>query len=190
VTGITGPSGPKGKEGPAGPTGPSGINSPLVFGPYSGESEDSGNCENNYWAKDTYKKMFIVEPQLDGTFIVDELVTGGKFTTTAGVDQPNPGKANCGTPAALQKGGVTGTFYGDTVFSIPATGIFNPTATYVSNKGEHVYESEEHFAEAFFGVKPTGEGTFNFHYIATEPEAHGTWNESHVAGDESGNIIG
>jgi hypothetical protein len=88
-----------------------------------------------------------------------------------------------------QTGGVTGTFYGDTVFKIPATGIFNPTATYASKGGEHVYESEEHFAEAFFGVKPTGEGTYNFHYIATEP-AHGTWNESSVAGHESGNIIG
>jgi hypothetical protein len=193
TTGITGPSGPKGKDGPTGSTGPTGAtgatgtpgaSSPLVFGPYTGESEDGSNCGGK-WAHDVYEKTFIVQPQLDGSFTVDELITEGKFTTIAGAKQPNP--ADCST-APLQTGGVKGTFYGDTVFSIPNTGVFNPTATYVNNPEEHVYQSEEKFAETFFGVNKSGGGTYNFHYVAEG--SHGTWNESGIPGHESGNIEG
>jgi hypothetical protein len=50
-----------------------------------------------------------------------------------------------------------------------------------------VYDSEAKFAKTFFGVSPEG-GTFNFHYTAEG--GHGTWNESSVPGNESGNIEG
>jgi hypothetical protein len=133
--GAVGPQGPKGDTGATGPAGPSGVNSPLVFGPYSNPSDaDSGICSDNNtsgnpgWATDSLQYTYVVSPQSDGSFDVTKMFTG-TFVTT-GSSSPN----NC---SITIPSGITGTMYGDEVFTIPAQGpsasaAFDPEATCTS----------------------------------------------------------
>jgi hypothetical protein len=128
-------AGPQGLKGPSGPPGSNGTNSPLVFGPYSNPSDaDSGICADNNtdsnpgWATDSLHYTYVVSPHSDGSFDVTKTFTG-TFVTT-GSHSPN----DCGITIPS---GITGTMYGDEVFTIPAQGVgrsaaFDPTATCTS----------------------------------------------------------
>jgi hypothetical protein len=178
ATGATGPAGPSG-TGPSGPAGPSGINSPFVYGPYDATSQDGSNC-GGVWANDTYTRTFIVTPQPDGSFLVNE-VNKGTFITIAGVSQPNP--AVC--PGDLQTGGIAGTFYGYDSMTVPAGSPFNQTATFTPVAGDHDYQAVNAFGAAFFNDPTLGASAYDFHYTTA---SNGVWDET--AATNTGNITG
>src|ERR1700724_3561500 len=62
------------------------------FGPFASASGDSGTCGPD-WAADTFNRSFTVQRNSDGSFLVRESFSDGKFVTT--------GPAS---PGACQKG--------------------------------------------------------------------------------------
>lgn len=121
--GNTGPAGPKGDTGAAGakgdtgPAGPAGTNGTNAIGTYEydGASGPDSNLCGGAWATDAYTATYQVIPQgNDFGYLVYKFVQG-TFTTIKGASQPND--STCTTS---QKGGVTGTFYGNEVFTVSA----------------------------------------------------------------------
>ena len=187
--GATGPQGPAGSSsgvnpagtgsptGPQGPPGPSGVNDPMVY-TFSGASgPDSGACQGN-WANDTYDATFIVEPQLNGSYVVSKLVKG-TFITIAGAQQPNP--SPCLGPA--ETGGVTGAFYGTETFTVGADTDFNPYAscgafcTPHTTSGSSSEAQNAAFVEAFF-PKGSYSSVTDFDFVYTSGSQ--TWSDSNA----------
>jgi hypothetical protein len=172
-TGTTGPAGQAGAKGDTGATGASGVTSPLVFGPYAntGDPGDSSICGNN-WANDTFTRTFIVTPQVDGSFDVTEL-NQGTFVTLAGAS-PN----DCGVTIAA---GATGTWYGDWVFTIPATDHAN------FNFAEGSGGTGTEFVHSHFGAGTDfpSDYAWQFHYKSDTPSG-GSWDNTQW--ENTGNI--
>jgi hypothetical protein len=173
--GLKGDAGAPGAKGDTGATGPSGVTSPLVFGPYAntGDPGDSSVCGGN-WANETYTRTFIVTPQSDGSFQVTELVKG-TFVTLAG-SSPNDCKV---TIAA----GATGTWYGDWVFTIPATDHAN------FNFAEGSGGTGTEFVHSHFGAGTDFplDYAWQFHYKSDTPSG-GSWDNTQFG--NTGNITG
>jgi hypothetical protein len=159
ATGATGPKGPQGiagEQGPAGkdgvngqngangatgPQGPAGLSFPWAWSYTGGYSGDT-NVNGDVWANDKYDTQFWVIPQADGSYLVEKSLIG-TFTTVAGAGTPNTGKGS-------QKGGVTGTITGVETWTVPATAIFDPTATPNLNGMEGSESQNDAFTQAFF----------------------------------------
>lgn len=145
---------------------------------FSGASgPDSGACQGN-WANDTYDATFIVEPQLNGSYVVSKLVKG-TFITIAGAQQPNP--SPCLGPA--ETGGVTGAFYGTETFTVGADTDFNPYAscgafcTPHTTSGSSSEAQNAAFVEAFF-PKGSYSSVTDFDFVYTSGSQ--TWSDSNA----------
>jgi hypothetical protein len=166
--GSQGSQGPKGDTGSQGLKGDSGVNSPLVFGPYSVHTTDSGFCGND-WANDDLTATFVVAPQSDGSFQVSEVMKGS-FTTVAG-QSPN----DCSVSIDA---GIHGSLYGDYVVPVAAGADFNPTATLDNSTACGIVCTSDKFFGAFFskssGYTNSTTYAWAFHYT-TPGDAHGHW---------------
>jgi len=94
------------------------------YGPYNGTSPDSGTCGPD-WATDTFKRVFTVEENKDGTFTLREDFKHGTFVTVAG---PSPGacETNGSKHGTLVNLGVTGKMHGYLLGTVTTVTGFDP----------------------------------------------------------------
>ncbi len=168
----------------------SGSSYPWAYTFDNNSGPDSGYCTSytNAWANDRYSRTFVVIPQVDGSYLVDESFTG-RFVTIAGNPQPNA--SPCG---ATETGGVKGNYVGTESFKISGPVEFNPEATCVACNATTTNSSSAEagnaaFVAAFFpGGTYSGVGNFDFRYTT---EHNGSWIDSIATPQaSSGNITG
>lgn len=167
-----------------------GLSYPWIYTFDNNSGPDSGYCTSytNAWANDKYSRTFVVIPQVDGSYLVDESFTGS-FVTIAGNPQPNA--SPCG---ATETGGVKGNYVGTESFRISGPVEFNPDATCVACNATTTNSSSAEAGNAAFvaaflpGGTYSGVGNFDFRYTT---EHNGSWIDSIATPQaSSGNITG
>jgi len=156
----------------------------VHFGPISSSSPDSGTCGNN-WANDTYMRVFDASTTRnpDGTYSVTETFIAGRFVTVAG---PSPDACDSsGTAGSTIADGVTGSFNGNFLIVVPATGSFNPNATCDTG-----CDTTRGFVATVYGSATYDIPSFGFTYHANGPDLiQREWhNASADQGGNSGDI--
>jgi hypothetical protein len=189
--GPQGGVGPQGLPGPVGSPGPQGQSAPYMFTYTDNVGPDSGDC-GPAWATDYYTRTFNVYPQPDGSYVVDESITG-TFSTIAGANEPND--PSCSTN---QTGDVSGTLSGTESFQVDGSGgqpaEFNPDATcdgcsaQTSGTTSSATAGNDAFVAAFFPGATITEGpVYDFRYATPH---NGSWIDSDTALNNQGNITG
>ena len=148
------------------------------FGPYASGSTDSGTCGND-WANDTFKRLFTVTSNADGSYTLREDFRDGKFVTVAGA---SPGACETSTPHGTTiRGAVRGEFAGFLAGRVSG-GTFDPAG------GCPDPCSGSTFLRIHFGPAATWDvSTFRFRYhVDDEAGLHFTrW--QNASGDQGGN---
>jgi hypothetical protein len=136
-----------------------------TFGPFDSASGDSGTCGPD-WALDTFKRVFRVEPNSDGTFKVREDFNDGHFVTTG---PASPGACETKGPhGLLVKAGVKGNFGGFESGTVTGATQFTPeSCEAASNPCGGQFSSN--FIHTVFGPGATFSVTsFRFAYHAED----------------------
>lgn len=154
------------------------------FGPFPSASTDSGTCGPD-WAQDTFNRSFTVTQNPDGTFVVREAFTKGRFTT---IGSASPGACEgSSTPhGTLVAAGVKGNFHGYLAGTVTggilnkdgcASGgcdstagfiahVFGPDATYTCSTGVGA-------CSFFFTYQASGQGLKFHHWINASTDLGG-----------------
>lgn len=185
--GGSGAPGAPGAPGSPGTSGPAGAGvTPLTFGPYAYTALDHNqNCPGDQWATQTGKVTYIVTPTVLGLFNVAELRQGNFVSNTGSLapisTNPNasvnsPGASSCGFFGDRVVAGITGRFYGDSIF-IDVSGAFDFTQTCPAGC------STAQFFNTFFGNNPFSLPSFvradQYHY---RTDHNGNYDFSNVPG--------
>ena len=140
----------------ASPVSLGGGNGTQHYGPFAGESPDSGTCGVNDWANDTFEREFTVRATPTGFTVVEQFKRGA-FTTIEGV---SPGSCDSDdTPPGTIRADVTGSMHGYEVITVTGTQT-NSNPSCGTNPCTTAGFLASHFAGSF------AIGTFFFHYAA------------------------
>jgi hypothetical protein len=149
-----------------------------VFGPFASSSPDSGTCGND-WANDTFKRVFTVKRNADGTFTLREDFRDGEFVTVAGA---SPGACETSTPHGTTiRAGVRGEFGG--FLAGPVTG-----GTFTAAGGCPAPCNGDKFVAIHFGTAAVWTvTTFDFRFEADDEDGLSFTHWRNASPDRGGN---